>query len=253
MSTDELLLAFDRHKILIAVGCALGAAVAFLVLYQVSLVSGRIQFEPRGKTQYETVSIVLIDTQNHAIASADPPLAKPVQVAPTYAYLAQSSLILAQVQRETGPLRATVKVEAPDQQPFIKITVDGENPGYIQRVASSIGGSLGKYLTDLQQSDQVPAEQRIIVSPLGAPSTPIALQSRTWEFAAIAFVIPVILFLGIVVLVDRTQMSRAKGAVSASAPASPGSHVAGHPAPHGAVGADGSVEVQEMVSAGGSF
>lgn len=209
MSIAEFAAVIARRKWVVVIGVVAGIVVAFLMLYRVDRGPAGISLEPRSRTVYETQSIALIDIPGHAIAAADASLVKPVQVAPTYAYMAKSDAVTARVVQATGPMRATVKVEAPDNQPFLRITVQGDDAGYIKRVAAVIPKSLGEYLTSVQDDSSIPYDQRIVVSAIGTPTDAQALQSRGWEMGAIGFLAPVIAAIGVALVIERVELAHA--------------------------------------------
>lgn len=185
-----------RHWELVAVGLLFGAALVFLWVYQVVFdVHGpRLSISPRFPRTYATSVSVVIDTVDFGIGRSDTNMNNLADLAPTYAQLLTSDMVL----RNAGStLRTTIdpKTVASTVEPgspIITLKVEGTEPAGLVARAKAILGALQDYITAAQEQRQVPQQFRLTVRGLGAPTTPTLKSTRHFEIAVILGLIPLV-------------------------------------------------------------
>jgi capsular polysaccharide biosynthesis protein len=209
-----------KHRVIVLIGIVIGGALAFLSLFAVDV--GRnaadMSIARRSHTTYKATTSLLIDTPGFGAGRADVAMDKPAVMAPTFAYMAMGDEVLARVKKELGgDIKATVTAGEVPRSPVLQIVVEGDDAGYVAKVADTVAAALVEYVTDQQEANEVPVSERLRISVLGAPP-PETVMSRDAEIAGLFLVIPVLVAVGIAFAVENISASESVGPTVSTSP-----------------------------------
>ncbi len=204
-----------RHKGLLLASLVIGVVLALLTLVTVVSVpssagpAGRLRLERRSLSTYTQTVAVLIDTPGFGLGRADVSMAKPTQMAPTFAYLAGSQEVVRRVEKTTGSLKDKVTITAIPVQdsPLVQIVVEGKDQDLVAKTATALGAAVSDYVREQQAANDVASTDRLVLQPLGSPSPPVEVQSRALETAAILFLLPLLASVSLALILDNFQRS----------------------------------------------
>jgi hypothetical protein len=201
-----------RRWYLVLIGVVLGAWCAFLGAYQVTFGGSvthptsawNVRLTHRSFKTYRTVLAIVIDAPNAALGRMDIPMAKTVELAPTYAYMATDDTVMRALESQYGrPLQAKLSAVPVENSPIVQLSVEGKDPAYITRVAATAQRAFISELEAYQRTNGIPADLRIVVRPLGPASRPELVVSREYEIVAILFLLPLAAMIGLALFIDN--------------------------------------------------
>jgi hypothetical protein len=152
-----------------------------------------ILLERRRFSTYQTQVSFLIDVPGFGVGRTDIPMNKPAEMAPTFAYLATSDAVKREVVRSIGRFKEVVAAGAVENSPIFQVVVEGNDPERVAEVAKTYTSEIIKYITQQQNTNNIPNASRLKVRALGRPSTPKKTASRDVEIAALLFLGPILL------------------------------------------------------------
>ena len=205
-----------RRKGLLLGSLGIGVLLALLTMFTVVTgpsgadgITGRLRIERRSLSTYTQTVAVLIDTPGFGLGRADVSMAKPTQMAPTFAYLAGSQEVVRRVEKITGSLRDKVTITAipVEASPLVQIVVEGKDSDLVAKTATALGQSVSEYVQEQQTASNVAAIDRLVLQPLGSPSPPVEVQSRAVETAAILFLLPILASITLALILDNLKRS----------------------------------------------
>jgi hypothetical protein len=212
MNLRTLVQVLRRRWYLVLIGVALGGWCAFLGAYQVTFGGSathpapawHVRLTHRSFKTYRTVLAVVIDAPNAALGRMDIPMAKTVELAPTYAYMATDDSVMRALESKYGrPLQAKLSAVPVENSPIVQLSVEGKDPAYITRVAATAQRAFISELEAYQRTNGIPEDLRIVVRPLGPASRPELVVSREYEIVAILFLLPVAAMIGLALFIDN--------------------------------------------------
>jgi capsular polysaccharide biosynthesis protein len=208
MNVSLAMRALWRQKWILLAGVVAGVVLAYLALYEVTYAHGGLQAEARSYSKYSATAALVVDAPGFGSVRTDVPMDKSIQMAPTFAYLATTQNVLARVEQMTGgPLANRVKItaEAVQDSPIVTVSVEGDDPALVARVAASIPQAFSDYVSKYQTANGVAGDVRLVLRPLGSYGPPTKVQSRTVEIAAVLFLLPLLTAAGLAILIDNAQ------------------------------------------------
>jgi capsular polysaccharide biosynthesis protein len=206
-----------KRWVLILIGAAAGVVLAFVSLFSVVIggtaAGSGLRVERRSLSVYTQTVAVVVDLPGFGLGRTDVAMAKPVQMAPTFAYLATSNEVLGRVEKITGPLRERVVVRAlpVEDSPLVQITVEGQDRELVAKAAEAFAQAVCDSVSQRQDDNKIPAEQRLVLRPLGSSSPPVEVRSRAIEVAAILLLLPIAAAIGVAFAVENVQRSMEGG------------------------------------------
>ena len=209
MDLRKAMSAIGRRWYLVLVGIILGCCLAWLGMFHVSLPgangpNSRLEITPRSFKTYRVVQAVVIDAPEAGLGRTDTPIDKPIELAPTYAYMATDDTVMRALESKFGsPLRAEIVAVPVDGSPIVQLSVEGSDPDYIAKVAAVAQEAFIAELEAYQERNKIPSGFRIAVRPLGPASAPKLLMSRQYEVLAVLFLLPVVAFVGLALLMEN--------------------------------------------------
>ena len=184
-----------RHWGLIAVGVLFGGLLAFSWVYRVSMDGDgqKLHLSQRPRGTYATSLVAVVDTTDFGIGRSDTNTNNLANLAPTYARLLTSELILHSAEASLGTTidPETVVATVVQDTSMIKLSVEGTESAGLGKTAQALLGALGEYVAVTQQQNRVPEEFRLTVRGIGTPSQPELESNRQVEIAVVLFLIPI--------------------------------------------------------------
>ena len=209
-----------KHKWIMLVGVIAGLALAVSSLFIVKVDDGHLQFVRRSNATYTATVPVLVDLPGFGLGRADVSMDKPSRMAPTFAYLVTSQDVLERVKKKIGPIPEKDKVsavEVPDS-PLFQVVVEGNDSQRVAREAVAYAQAVTDYVLERQESSDVLASSRLVLSPLGTAAPPLEVQSRDIEIAAILLLLPILTAGGVAFVLENLSNSTV---ADADVPATP--------------------------------
>jgi capsular polysaccharide biosynthesis protein len=192
-----------RFRVLVTTGLMLAFALAFFSYVQVGFRDGFIRFSPRDPEIWQSSGTLLLTQKGFPWGRSITRDVVPVNpgseasgyqprtqddfvqrfadqshfsnLANLYAHLVTSDQVFEELQRTgpvTGSFTASAVPHATDERftlPFITITASGTSPGAATDLANRVTEAFRTYLTSEQQVNRVPADERVIVTPVNRP------------------------------------------------------------------------------------
>lgn len=209
-----------RHKWLMLVAVLVGFSLAFSSLYKVHYDAAgspgqRLKLSDRSTSVYESEIQLMLFDPAFGISRAGQDyervdsFRRAVELAPTYAHLALSDPVIASIESTTGPVDVVLDCQSVEKSPLLAVKVIGSDAARVVEIADSIAPAFQSYLTDEQNKYEVPVYDRMAVRQLAEPSPPVARVTRGAEYAAIAFIAPIMIALSIVYILENMRRNRA--------------------------------------------
>jgi hypothetical protein len=184
-----------RHWGLVLVGVLFGGLLAFSWVYRVSMdaESQKLHLSQRPQGTYATSLVAVVDTTDFGIGRSDTNTNNLANLAPTYAKLLTSELILRNAEASLGTTidPETVVATVVQDTSMIKLSVEGTESAGLGSTAQALLGALREYVAVTQQQNRVPEEFRLTVRGIGTPSEPELKSNRQAEVAVVLFLIPI--------------------------------------------------------------
>jgi capsular polysaccharide biosynthesis protein len=200
-----------RHWVIAVVGIVLGVICALAVTFRLSVVGGSTYLTRRSITTYKSEAQLLISEPGYGMGSAGvlrrsvpDAFGKTQAMAPVYAQLVLSDAVMRAASARIGAIEELVEAEPVSDCPIVKVKVTGTDPERTKRVAVALVDALSAYLVRNQESYGVPEGDRLTVSILAQPGTPAPQQSRGFEIALLAFLLPLFAAVGLGLVLDRS-------------------------------------------------
>ena len=179
-----------------------GLVLAILSAYQIHIsLSGRkVTYEPRTHTEYETTLKLLLDAPGFGLGrigmeeSGFGPWVwdRTINVTNTYSHLLTSDIVMSRLKQRAGTIKGSVAAVPIPDTPLIQVTVVGDDPQEIQKLAQTTADTFIDYITVQQEENKVSQQDRILVKIMTSASPPIPLSSRRAELAFLAFIAPLL-------------------------------------------------------------
>ncbi len=223
----DLRMAFSvllKHKWIMLFGLLAGVLLATMSLFTVKVVDSRAQFTRRSNATYTATVPVLVDLPGFGLGRADVSMDKPSRMAPTFAYLVTSQDVLNRVVEKIGPIPVKDKVLAVEVEdsPLFQVVVEGSDSKRVSREAVAFAEAVSEYVLERQQSSDILASSRLVLSPLGSAAPPVEVQSRDVEIAAILLLLPILTAGGVAFVLENLSNSAGAVTETKSAATAPG-------------------------------
>jgi hypothetical protein len=207
----KMIMVLWTRRVLVLVGILIGLVTSFLAInsIQFSMNADKpfFSYEPRVQQVYSSTVRMVLDEPNFGLGRVGI-IAKDERrenrdlskLAAVYSYLLVSDDMMTLYKRDLDQANGEIKAVPIEGLPIIEITVKGNNPVAVKRIADEATTDFISYFKNEQVRNEVPPSDRISVRTIGEPSPAKVEQSRCKELALIFFLIPVAL-LGLVAFV----------------------------------------------------
>lgn len=193
----------QKYRYLIILGVFLGFVLLILTRFSMYPDSNNesilpFKLEPRSQQVYRTYIDVMIDEPGFGVGQSGrvdgrrDAFRRTIELAPAYAYMATSELILSQVERKIGPLSGGVSSNVMEESPVFRIDVEGKTEKEAITVANTLVQTLAEYIQSEQNKSGILPSDRIVLKALGSPATPLESNSMSLFKSVIAFLSPII-------------------------------------------------------------
>jgi capsular polysaccharide biosynthesis protein len=185
-----------RRKLILFGACLIGIVFAFLSAYDIDF-SGKsnARFHSRSQSTCTVTATMMIGDPQFSLglAGMDNYLPKTINLAPIYAKLIMSDLIMDEVSRKLGGIDGAVTAMEEKNAPIFSVNVTSVSPQKAQAIANTICNTFIGYVRDSQEQYKIKPWERIYIRKIGQPKVIEVQGSRTWEIALMAFIGPVLL------------------------------------------------------------
>lgn len=203
MSLSMLISIAQRYRYFIMLGVFLGFVLLMLTRFSMHPDTSNesilpFKLEPRNQQIYRTYIDVMIDDpgfgvgQSGQVSGRRDAFRRTVELAPAYAYMATSDLILSRVEHKLGTISGAVGSNVMEDSPVFRIDVEGKSAKEAIDVAKTIVQTLTEYVQEEQVNSGIQATDRITIRALGNPAAPLVSNSMSLLKSAMAFLSPII-------------------------------------------------------------
>jgi len=223
-----------RFRVLVALGTLIALALALLVTVRVSASSPHLTY--RQHQTWSSESRVFVTQQGFPWGYAAPPTVSTTPAAdaaaeakllgvkqfadPTrfpslavlYAYFAMSDPVK-QIVRRSGPMHGAI-VASPvvstqsgygTTLPLVAISGTGQTPTAAVALTIRATRALRIYLADLQASNRIPAENRVLLTVLSKADPPTLVKGRSKTLPLVVFVTVMLAVIGLVFMLENIR------------------------------------------------
>lgn len=216
---------FKRHWVLGIAGLSLAAIAVLAVSYRIQPDEHGAgpSLQSRSFTSYTVgMQLMVVDARFNVGRAGRPEdrtwdaYSTTMLLAKTYAELLTSDMVRAAAEEKVGPLEGAATAKNLEQSPLIELTLSGDDPVRLRKEGAALAAGLSGYLKSQQDEHDIPEADRITLTVVSRGDVPAVEQSRDWEVALIAFLVPLAGAAGLALLLDSEKADRLGDAADGS-------------------------------------